>query len=189
MFTRSEGTWTHEGTLAASDGISNDQFGFAVDVCGDTALVGAWGRDDAASASGAAYVFVRSAGVWSQTKKLTAEEPGSYDYYGYFVSLSQDVAAVGAHGDDSLGTQAGATYLYDPAAEFASLQKLTPADGSEGDLFGNCDASGESVICGCIGSDELAADAGAAYIFERSEDSQPGSAAGPKKSATMTAGE
>ena len=187
IFTRSAGVWTHEATLAASDGISNDQFGFAVDVDGDTALVGAWGCDDAALASGAAYVFVRSTGIWTETYKLTAEEPGSYDYYGYFVSLSEQVAAVGSHGDDDLAIEAGATHLYDSANGFAFLEKLTTADGTEGDLFGNCDVSGETVIAGAIGSDALAPDAGAAYVFERAV-GKPGNAQGPKKAAAMTAG-
>ncbi|NOT57501.1 MAG: histidine kinase, partial [Deltaproteobacteria bacterium] len=64
--------------LKASNTGANDQFGRSVAVAGDTVVVGALGEasaatgvngtqaDNTAGGAGAAYVFTRSAGVWTQ---------------------------------------------------------------------------------------------------------------------------
>ena len=66
VFTRSSGVYSQTATLAAAGGAANDYFGTAVALSADgsTALVGAYGRS---SNTGAAYVFTRSSGVYSQT--------------------------------------------------------------------------------------------------------------------------
>jgi hypothetical protein len=60
-----------DGPTAVGDG-----FGGSVAVAGDTAVVGAFGRADKGSQSGAAYVFVRSGATWSQQAKLLADDGG-----------------------------------------------------------------------------------------------------------------
>ena len=62
---------TQQAKLTASDGAEFDDFGFAVSLSGDTALVGAPFDDDASpgSGSGSAYVFVRSTTGWTQQAK------------------------------------------------------------------------------------------------------------------------
>ncbi|HEX2619839.1 MAG TPA: hypothetical protein VHL11_06825 [Phototrophicaceae bacterium] len=58
-FTRSGGIWTQQNHLIASDPDTFDNFGHAVALSGDTALVGAFGDDiDSNSQQGSAYVFV-----------------------------------------------------------------------------------------------------------------------------------
>src|ERR1041384_2437263 len=47
----------HQGDLSAGDGVAGDEFGLAVAISGDTAIVGVLYADDE---EGAAYVFVRS---------------------------------------------------------------------------------------------------------------------------------
>jgi FG-GAP repeat protein len=59
VFVRSGTTWTEQDKLTASDAAAGDQFGISVAVSGDTAVVGAFGNDDAGDASGSAYVFKR----------------------------------------------------------------------------------------------------------------------------------
>src|SRR5262249_19842522 len=56
-FSRSGNTWTQQQKLLASDGVASDYFGVSVALKGTTAVVGAWGRDDAGTDTGAAYVF------------------------------------------------------------------------------------------------------------------------------------
>lgn len=51
------GNWSHETTLAASDGTDGDQFGFGVATDGTFAAVGAPGDSDIAHRGGAAYVY------------------------------------------------------------------------------------------------------------------------------------
>src|SRR5690606_25340027 len=55
VFVGSGGSWAQQAKLRASDGASNDYFGWSVSVSGDTALVGAYGDD---SRQGSSYVFV-----------------------------------------------------------------------------------------------------------------------------------
>ncbi len=56
----------------ASDGMAGDLFGISVAVSGDTALIGADNKTvNAHTDQGAAYVFVRQSGAWSQHRKLT----------------------------------------------------------------------------------------------------------------------
>jgi hypothetical protein len=57
VFVRSGTSWTQQAKLLAGDGASADLFGVAVALSGNTALIGALGRDDLGSSSGAAYVF------------------------------------------------------------------------------------------------------------------------------------
>ncbi|RDH83611.1 MAG: hypothetical protein DIZ78_13965 [endosymbiont of Escarpia spicata] len=56
--------------LMASDGASQDQFGWSISISGDTAIVGA----PVVDTNGAAYIFVRDpgTGAWTQQKKLLA---------------------------------------------------------------------------------------------------------------------
>src|SRR5947207_2906261 len=57
VFVRSGSVWSQQQKLTASDPAVNDGFGFAVGMSGDTAVIGAYNKS---SATGAAYVFVRS---------------------------------------------------------------------------------------------------------------------------------
>jgi hypothetical protein len=57
VFTRSGTTWTQQTKLTAADGAAVDFFGSSVALSAGSALIGAPGRDDLGSSSGAAYVF------------------------------------------------------------------------------------------------------------------------------------
>ncbi len=57
VFVLSGSTWSQQTKLTASDAASSDFFGYSVAVAGGTAVVGAYGDDDAGSSSGSAYVF------------------------------------------------------------------------------------------------------------------------------------
>ena len=121
-------------TLTAADGATNDYFGYSVALSadGNTALVGAIGRS---SITGAAYVFTRSNGVYSQTATLDRHAGGaSYDYFGYSVALSADgnTALVGAYGRSSY---TGAAYVFTRSSGvYSQTAALTdPAGGANYD--------------------------------------------------------
>jgi len=60
VFTRSGTTWTQQQKLTASDGAAGDQFGVAVSLDGDTALIGAWFDDvNGTTNCGSVYVFTK----------------------------------------------------------------------------------------------------------------------------------
>lgn len=128
--------------LLAGDGTAFDEFGYAVSISGDTAVIAAY-RDD--SWKGSVYVFTRTGGVWSQQQKLTANDRAAYDYFGYSVSVSGDTAIIGAWGDDNYK---GSAYVFTRMGSVWSQQKkLVAADGAAGDWFGySVSVSGETAL-------------------------------------------
>jgi hypothetical protein len=136
---------------------------------GNTALVG--GDFDGASSIGAAWVFTRSGGVWSQQgAKLTGAGATSDAAFGSSVALSGDgnTALIGGDFDNSgLGaawvfTRSGATWSPQGA-------KLTGAGATASAGFGTSVAlssNGSTALVG--GPSDGAGDAGAAWAFTRS---------------------
>jgi len=90
VFVESNGTWSQQAELTASDGANNNYFGFSVAVSGSTVAVGAPGYPAVGSnvAQGAAYVFAESGGTWSQQAELTASDGAAYDQLGSSVAVT-----------------------------------------------------------------------------------------------------
>ena len=173
VFVRSGTTWSQQQKLAASDGQNLDQFGFAVSVSGDTALVSALQDDNAGGVdAGAAYVFVRSGTAWSEQQKLLAPDGAAGDAFGRSVAAFADTAVIGAPFDDnSGGTNAGSAYVFVRSGpSWTFQQKLAAADGANGAQLGtSVSLHGETAVAGAIGDDPPGSpDAGAAYVFVRS---------------------
>ena len=174
VFTRSAGIWTARQKLTPSDPAAIDDFGDAVALSGDTALVGTWFHpgEGGTPEVGAAYVFVRVADrpVWIQQAKLTAADGAEGDHFGWSVALSAEAALIGAPGYVTEGgAKAGAAYVFTRGAggAWAQQDKLTAADAAAGDEFGTSIAlSGENALVGAPYRDtDGKADAGAAYVF------------------------
>jgi len=111
-FVRNGDTWTQEARLTASDGALLHRFGFSLSVSGNTAVIGAIGSDGHRPSSGAAYVFVRNAGVWVEDLKITASDGDEEDQFGYSVSLSGGTALIGAARDNDNGDHSGSAYVF-----------------------------------------------------------------------------
>lgn len=173
VFTRSEGTWTEQAKLTASDGRVGDQFGFSVAVSGDTALVGAATQSTISENpnQGAAYVFTRAGGTWAEQAKLTASDASEEDHFGERVALSGDTALVGAPGDNIGGnTGQGSAYVFArTGGSWTEQAKLTASDGTAEDAFGFWVAvSGDTAAVGAMNDDAGAgAKQGSAYVFTR----------------------
>jgi hypothetical protein len=198
VFTRSDGIWSQEAYLKASNAEMDDFFGTSVAISGDTLVVGAIGEDSSASGgeednsaenAGAAYVFSRSDGVWSQEAYLKASNAEEADRFGWSVSISGDTLVVGARyedssasggeGDNSAGA-AGAAYVFSRSEGVWSQQAYLKASNAEADdYFGTGVAiSGDTLVVGANNEDSNASDgeednsasaAGAVYVFSRSE--------------------
>ena len=83
VYRRTGTTWAFEQRLVPNDAQANDHFGNAVSVVGDTILIGASLKDIGANTDqGAAYVFKRAGGVWSQQTRLTAGNGAAADEFG-----------------------------------------------------------------------------------------------------------
>lgn len=170
VFVRSGTTWTQQAKLVASDAAIDDQFGFAVALDGDTAVVGSYRDDDGGLDSGSAYVFARRGASWLEQAKLAASDAAGGDNFGIAVALAGDTALVGAfQADLAHGTNAGSAYVFvRNGGVWAEQVKLVASDADEGDGFGWPVAmSGQTVLIGAPGNNELGHLSGSAYVFVR----------------------
>jgi hypothetical protein len=167
VFTPSGTAWSEQQKLVASDGASNESFGWAVAIDGGTALVGAYANTDFGFDSGSAYVFARSGTVWSAGPMLLPDDPADSDRFGISVAVSADRALVGALWDDDVGTDSGSTYAFERnGTTWTQAQKLVASDGAPYDTFGGAVAiSGAWALIGAPQRSDPAIDVGAAYGF------------------------
>jgi hypothetical protein len=89
------------------------------------------------------------------------------------VAISGDYAIVGAYFNGEKGYQAGAAYIFHRTGDsWDTGTKILAADGAALDYFGYSVAiDGKYAIVGAYLNDEKGTDAGAAYIFHRTDDS------------------
>ena len=177
VFQRDQGgadNWGEVTKLTASDAETSDQFGYSVALSGNTAIVGARFEAAGGASAGAAYVFQRDLGGtdnWGETKKLIASDAEANDFFGVSVSVSDDVAVVGAFGVDSGSGSEGAAYEFrrdqGGADNWGEVKKLTATDAGAGDNLGiSVAVSGGIAVSGALFEDAGGTDAGAAYVFE-----------------------
>ena len=142
--------WAQQAKLTASDGASFDNFGWSVALDGDTVVIGAPGDDDNGSESGSAYVFTRTAGVWTEQTQLTPSDGASGDLLAWSVALDGDTALMGAQYDDDNGDNSGSAYIFTRRAGVWTEQaKLTASNAEGGDEFGRSVAlDGETPVIG-----------------------------------------
>ena len=183
VFTRnSNGQWTQQAYIKASNAGVNDLFGYSVSLSGDTLVVGAPKEDsdtrgirdqsnDNGVNNGAAYVFTRdSSGNWAQQAYLKASNTGDSDLFGYSVSLSGDTVAVGAPEEDSdtrgIGDQSndngvnnGAAYVFtrNNSNEWTQQAYIKASNTEDIDLFGHSlSLNGNSLAVGAPEEDSNA---------------------------------
>jgi hypothetical protein len=152
----------------ASDGASFDNFGNSVDIDGDTAVVGSF-RDGDGTDSGAAYVFVRNGGTWTEQQKLVPSDGSAGDLFGRSVAISGDTIAVSALADDDNGLDSGSAYVFVRNGDiWSEQQKLLPSDGSQGDQAGwSLDLDGDALLLGVWLDGDNGPNSGSAYVFVR----------------------
>lgn len=172
IYIKPSGGWAdaNAGTakLTASDGWAMDTLGFAVAADGDVVIAGAPGDNDAGTASGSGYVFVKPNDGWTdaiETAKLTASDGAGYDEFGCAVSIKGETIVIGAPYDDEAK---GAAYVFiKPSGSWANAvetAKLTSYNSSAGDEFGHAvSISNDTVVVGAPEHNDL----GAAYVFAK----------------------
>lgn len=174
VFQRIGSSWSQQAKLMDSTPYAGDYFGWSVALSEDanTAVVGATFDDAAGSDTGSASVFLRSGSSWSLQAKLTAADPGAYDYFGFSVSISGDTVAVGsAYESNAGGALAGSVYVFLRSGSSWSQQaKLLAGDGADSDQLGWSTAvNGDTIVAGALGDDSgIMNNSGAAYVFQRS---------------------
>jgi len=151
--------------LVASDAAANDDFGTSSAIDGDYLVVGAPGD---ASNAGAAYVFFRDgAGTWAQQAKIVSSDIAAADLFGASVAISGDYIVVGASGQDTGGSSAGAAYVFlRSGTSWTQQAKIVASDAATTDQFGwSAGISGDYIVVSARGESYYA---GAAYVFLRS---------------------
>ncbi|MFO0448568.1 MAG: hypothetical protein ACK52I_07880, partial [Pseudomonadota bacterium] len=148
VYTRSGGVWTQQGNkLVGTGAVGSSRQGISVSVSadGNTAIVG--GINDN-SGVGAAWVYTRSGGVWTQQgNKLVGSGFVGFSSQGVSVSISADgnAAVVGGWGDNS-GVGAAWVYRYlPPAPTITSFAPVTAGTGSIISITGT-NFTGTSII-------------------------------------------
>lgn len=188
--------WVFQQKLVATglnSRIAQDNFGNSVSISGDTIAVGAvWqDYDDAGNNNinntGAAYIFTRTAGLWSQQAKLVGVGTNSRtaaNYFGHSIAVDGDTVAIGAYqnGYDKDGlnlvSNAGSVFIYKRNAGVWSFEQKIVAEGTNArqtaDYFGySLSLSGDTVVVGAYqhAYDETGTVAtnlaGAAFVFTR----------------------
>ena len=182
VFTRSGARWTQQAALGAGIGAGLTSAALSAD--GNTALVGVpvAGVSDA----GAAWVYTRSGGSWTQQGHLTgAGESGGGDF-GRSVSLSADggTAVVGGNSDNQ---GAGAAWVFTRSGSPAAWSQQGPKLTGSGGWFGwsvSLSADGNSALVGAPEDN-----GGSAWSFARSGGtwSQQGSKLTPLDAVTASA--
>ncbi len=164
VFVREGDVWTQQAKLVPEAPGAYRFLGWSVALVGDTALVGAPWTD---GSKGAVYVFERTGDVWTEKDKLVASDGQGGDTFGRSVSLWEDVAVVGADGDDDESTDSGAAYVFRrQGVVWNEEAKLKAADADLSDRFGNAVSIVEDTVAvGAYQDSEKEFQAGAAYVF------------------------
>ncbi|TGM96570.1 FG-GAP repeat protein [Leptospira yasudae] len=181
VFRRNTGVWTQEAYLKASNSDSGDYFGSSVSIFGDTIAIGAYqessqsvsinggiaSADNSKFASGAVYVYRRSAGVWAEEAFLKAANLDTSDRFGFSVAITGNTIVVGspledsnqnavvngstASSDNSNGS-AGAAYVFGRNGSLWTQQAyIKPPNVQGGDQFGTSVAiDGDRILIGAI---------------------------------------
>src|SRR5690606_11310190 len=147
--------------------------------------------------SGAAYVFSKTTGIWTQQAYIKASNTGSLDEFGVSVAISSDgnTLAIGARRERSCATgingnqtnnscvDAGAVYVFSRSAGLWSQEAYLKASNTESDDFFGwkiaISGDGNTLAVGAYNEDSCATgingnqnnngctDASAVYLFTR----------------------
>ena len=119
VYAESDGSWTQQQKLTASDGAASARFGLSVALDGTNALIGSYfATIEGRQRQGAAYLFTQDGSSWTEIDKLVASDGAASDNFGNAVALSGSVALIGAFNAAIDGHESqGAAYFYTQAAD------------------------------------------------------------------------
>jgi hypothetical protein len=163
-------SWGAEEVLTGPGAGAGDEYGFAVSLSGNYAIVGAYGHDaNGISNAGAAYIYRRQGSNWHLDGTLTASNGAIGDVFGRSVCISGDRAIVGAMGADVDGEiDAGAAYVFvNTGLGWTQDGILSASEPTFIALFGHAVAiDGEKALVSAIFGDHAVNEGGEVYVFE-----------------------
>lgn len=217
VFRRAGGAWTKEAYLKTWNAEGGDSWGVAVAISADGSTLALGSIDEdclcggvvhapseagltdqkSDQSAGAAAVFVRSGGVWTQQAYIKASNPGEGDWFGVRLALSgdggtlvvsaqnEDSGARGINGNqqDESALEAGAVYVFARTGTVWAQQAYVKGSNTDAyDEFGGAVAvsrDGRLFLAGARGEDSGASgvngnlsdnsvdESGAVYVFTR----------------------
>ena len=168
MFRYDGVSWSEEQRIVGSDSTNGDYFGYAVDIYGDVAVMGAYRASAPEFRSGAAYIYRFDGTNWIEEAKLVAPDGKENDNFGTSVGIFGDVVVVGTPNDNDSRVHVGSAYVfrYDGTGNWIHEKKLVASDSDELDEFGiSVSVYGDTIIAGAWKNDDNADDSGSAYVF------------------------
>ncbi len=173
VFTREGNLWYDEAKLVAKNAKAGDSFGTSVAISDNIIVVGATGVDiEEAEDAGAAYVFRRNGGAWTQEAKLSASDPLEQANFGAAVAIDGYTVVVGANTKyEYPSLDGGAAYVFRSSGgkSWHQQAKLVPAEQKTGDFFGTSVAiDGNYIVVGATEANPHGfRGTGKAYIYSR----------------------
>lgn len=178
IFYRGQGgadNWGQVARLVSENQADMNQYGFAVDVAGDLAVVGSPGEDGEGVQCGVAYIYSRDMNgvdAWGLVKAFAPDDTPDRTWLGTAVATDGVRAVIGSGWDDGEGTDRGAAHVLGPDGQGAwrEIKKLHASDARDNDLFGYTVAvDGDYVVAGAAWARGGGTERGQAYLFARNE--------------------
>jgi hypothetical protein len=170
VFTRDSKGWAQQAYVKADAPVAGDYFGTDVAILDDVLVVGAPRSDPTGTSgltphAGAVYVFVRSAGVWTQQARLSALDGTVGDLFGLRLALSKALLVVGAPASGA--DASGAVYLFShDASGWRQSKKLKASKPIGNAAFGSAVAlDGDTLAVGSQKDASSVSAGGSAYVF------------------------
>lgn len=140
-------------------------FGIAISVQGDYAVIGSWQEH---WAQGAFYIYKHDGNKWVDTQgRIVPKEIVNFDTFAGALCMDGDWIVLGASMSDHQAQDGGAAYFYKREGEsWVEKQMVFADDPDKEDFFGTwVYLSGDYAIITATGDDAKGTNSGSAYIF------------------------
>lgn len=123
IFSLEGGAWKQTAKLGIKGARKADQLGFGVATNGKVVVLGAKARDEGDRASGAAYAFAQTAGVWEEKNQVVPLIAIKDGFFGFWVAMSENTVVVSAHSKPKGGpglADGAAAFVYSSIDDFGT---------------------------------------------------------------------
>jgi hypothetical protein len=168
VFERKAGQWSETARLQAKASAIGDLFGASLAIEKDTLVITC--ERASGSTGGAAYVYAREAGAWTERATLAPQTPIRDSLFGSAVALSGDTIAVSSTEDIGSAGNAGAAYVFARRnGEWAQQARMQSDPPIAGGYFGwSLALAGDTLAVGLPNPDPYrTTPRGQVYVFER----------------------
>jgi LPXTG-site transpeptidase (sortase) family protein len=157
-----------------------DEYGYAVAIDGNTAVIGARNANPnpgngPIEDAGAAYVYTNNGKTWILQGELVAKDASPGDTFGVSVAISGNTIVVGATGvnvedqdeEDGELKDVGAAYIFTRSSgDWVQQVKLMAHDRAEDDAFGSAVAIYKNTVV--VAAETKTFNTGSVYVFQNS---------------------